>query len=748
MNYRILFLLLIFVGLSFSRFSGIASDCDSEDLAYGDLQRTFLDLELGNISDYDEETLEAANEGFFHWEEREASEAEGFLKKAAIARHSYSMPKYALILLDSEHLIESQHIKKDIYQAADLMLMAAMRGVEMACDYVEDIDKQAKKISAVRDAETGEQCIFTGLIETVKSASKKDITKWLKGGFPNRKEYPAKIKDALKLFYLSVLPKLEGSPIAKLEQTVFEELKAISSQKGQELIGKRVTDIHGYVSKILKLDKETKEAPVYKGQSQSQYEGPHNYAYYNTRHKYAYDLDISMRTLNCAVQNKLLGGGKFVKTQAEPMAAGPVYDSLRQWEPNGKESINLPGATAFIVDSFYKDFTKIFYGHPLWLVELTHMEEPWEKINTIIKEKYGGKWPKTEGPYSKDKEEFKKRNLLKQQYQEKTETYVSQGSSRNSISYRLFLIGMVNRINKSFTVSEDRKKINIDLRYISKERLLKCGQEISQVETFVILYGASHKAAWLNKLITERCKHIHYSVDKRYSYKKFENFLFSLGEKYKINIENIEKETLSESQSSSGHKVKQEQKRRKSGKEIEIYLSEVKKPSEEDGVLTLDMSKYSKKTIESTYDALANRSQIRIINLTSVNQSWIIPALKQNSNLDLDSFSYSPQTDESGKPTKPLRMMENLIKTLVKGKEILDLETSVQENKREREEASEEGWKGKKKKKIESPSKDSKRERERASEEGWKGKKKKKIESPSKDSKRERERASEEGWKA
>lgn len=83
--------------------------------------------ELGNISDYDDETLDAANEALFLWEERQFEEAEPFLAKAAMSQHSYSMPKYALILISE---------KRDLAVAGDLMLRAYLRGQEMAIDYL------------------------------------------------------------------------------------------------------------------------------------------------------------------------------------------------------------------------------------------------------------------------------------------------------------------------------------------------------------------------------------------------------------------------------------------------------------------------------------------------------------------------------------------------------------------------------------------------------------------------------------
>lgn len=93
--------------------------------------------EMGYLSDYDEETIEAANEAFFYWEERQFDMAEPYLAKSALAQYSYSMPKYALILMDHEHLAASSQPKEDMAMGADLMLRAHLRGQELATDYLD-----------------------------------------------------------------------------------------------------------------------------------------------------------------------------------------------------------------------------------------------------------------------------------------------------------------------------------------------------------------------------------------------------------------------------------------------------------------------------------------------------------------------------------------------------------------------------------------------------------------------------------
>lgn len=119
-------------------------------------------MELGNISDYDDETIEAGNQAFFLWEEHELEKAEPFLKIAAEKRYSYSMGKYAFILIHF-HQQDSSKLR----QAAKLMLMGALRKEEFAIDYVRDLD--------IRDSEGND------LIELIRQAPTEDVVKWLRG---------------------------------------------------------------------------------------------------------------------------------------------------------------------------------------------------------------------------------------------------------------------------------------------------------------------------------------------------------------------------------------------------------------------------------------------------------------------------------------------------------------------------------------------------------------------------------------
>src|SRR5690606_33038582 len=97
-------------------------------------------INLGSISDYSDGTIEAANAGFFAWEEDDLAEAEPSLERAASKVHRDSLFRYAFILLLPEHLLGSADMEEDIMHAGDLMLQAAMRYDTDATDYLETLD--------------------------------------------------------------------------------------------------------------------------------------------------------------------------------------------------------------------------------------------------------------------------------------------------------------------------------------------------------------------------------------------------------------------------------------------------------------------------------------------------------------------------------------------------------------------------------------------------------------------------------
>ena len=85
--------------------------------------------ELGDISDYDDETLEKANEAFFLWEdEQEYEKAIVPLHFAAKRRYSFAMGRYGCYCLTK---------KIDLEFASECLLMAALRGEEWSCEFIE-----------------------------------------------------------------------------------------------------------------------------------------------------------------------------------------------------------------------------------------------------------------------------------------------------------------------------------------------------------------------------------------------------------------------------------------------------------------------------------------------------------------------------------------------------------------------------------------------------------------------------------
>ncbi|AIL13686.1 hypothetical protein IM40_09660 (plasmid) [Candidatus Paracaedimonas acanthamoebae] len=622
----------------------------------------------------------------------------------------------ALSLLDATYLAKSSQIKADIYKAADLMLMAASQGVPMAIKYVNSLNERAGQITIERDPNNEAMLQPFNLNHIISSLSKVEIESWLMGKFAGRKAYPSQLQDSLKLFFLAVLPTLNNELlVAELEKKTLKEIEAISFVKEEKLKKTYVTQIHGYASETLGLRKIISETPGYGGLSQSELKGSHNYAYYNSCHKYAYFLDTSVRTLNCINKNELLGKDGLVIAKSEAMAAGPVYDSLRNWKPNGQEPRRLPRATALLVDSFYEESTEFFSGNPLWLVELTHMDRPWQTIEKIIRNEYNGCWPYTE-LYDRENPEFDKRKILKKKYYEEIKSYTSSEESRNSIAYRLFLINVADRINQSIKVHEDGDHVEIDFRYLSEQRLNESSTKILQAQTLTLLYGASGQEKWLKNLIsTERYKKINYSLNVNGKYKAFENFLQSFTEKNSIELLYIGEDISFASNQASVSEEGQAQLLEKSERARRKGLDplEIEKPLSGD-TYVLDMKRHTEKSIGTEIEALLESPKIEIRNLTRKNQAWVIPALKNNNNLDAKFFSYSIKHDSKGKSPTSLRMMEDFVEDLKRREQKLAFndEGNVMldyDGKREREEADKEAWEVNKKKKKNSFSDQSKK---------------------------------------
>lgn len=117
--------------------------------------------ELGDVSDYDEETLQNANQAFFLCEEEHRfEEAEPFLKIAADRGHSYSMTQYALYLLGKRDLRP-----RDRLYACELLLLAAIRGEECSREYFKSLDKT----------------VVDEIVMALKSMREESMLRWIGG---------------------------------------------------------------------------------------------------------------------------------------------------------------------------------------------------------------------------------------------------------------------------------------------------------------------------------------------------------------------------------------------------------------------------------------------------------------------------------------------------------------------------------------------------------------------------------------
>jgi len=147
-----------------------------------------FDIDLGDTSDYDEETLENANKAFFYCEEdRNFEAAEPYLKAAADKRYSYSMVAYAFYLL-----LEKKCLRKERLCACDFLLQAAIRNNEEACEFLKKrLDRQSK-----------EQ--INSLVRSVKT---ENLNHWIRGKIIDDLNDQSKLEKAIEIIYKFVCTK-------------------------------------------------------------------------------------------------------------------------------------------------------------------------------------------------------------------------------------------------------------------------------------------------------------------------------------------------------------------------------------------------------------------------------------------------------------------------------------------------------------------------------------------------------------
>ncbi len=399
---------------------------------------------LDELSDYSEETIEKANAAFLHGEEEERDKLEKPLTYATRKNYKYCLSQYANWFLSKDKLLNSQDIISDIRKACNCLLKAAYREEQFATNYVAQLEPLAKKINKKNQEEIG-------IMDLLKKEERKARRTWLKsdGLDYNQVPSPSHIKDALDLLFLCIITELDDKVFDQFNKQLYEKINALTKHKNSELKGRNAVGIDRYVTEKLHL-KTSSAKDDYSGKSQSELKDG-EYAFFDTCHKYPYCLDIGVRVWNHGTGSKFLKddkGGRFVKTDPVPMAAGPVYKNLRKKKPSST-NINLSDSTSFLIKNFYEFSTKFFHESPLWVVEITHIEDPWQKIDQEIKDKYDGKWPNLKSEKTKENDaELDKEKKVKKLFKEEISKFVQEEKAKKSVSYRLFMLSVIENIRK------------------------------------------------------------------------------------------------------------------------------------------------------------------------------------------------------------------------------------------------------------------------------------------------------------
>ena len=71
------------------------------------------------------------------------------------------------------------------------------------------------------------------------------------------------------------------------------------------------------------------------------------------------------------------------------------------------------------MEGFYRFFVKFFQHRPSWLVEITHMEEPWQVASQKVQNDYNGQWPQPSSKKGHEIDpEWEKGNVLNQLFKD------------------------------------------------------------------------------------------------------------------------------------------------------------------------------------------------------------------------------------------------------------------------------------------------------------------------------------------
>jgi hypothetical protein len=187
-------------------------------------------LELGNISDYEEDVIQHANEAFFLWEENEHEKARDHLRISSNGRYKYHLGHYAWLLHNDYFNDKKPCSEIEMLHMTDLFLMGIIRGDECSVDYVKeymDVDQEQVK-------------------EWFKDIPTAVICAWLRGNYGTYANYPKEIQCVLSTFVQIIKEKwqlkhnkkrlaIEAFPSNLNEESYMKEIEKVVKRYKNEI---------------------------------------------------------------------------------------------------------------------------------------------------------------------------------------------------------------------------------------------------------------------------------------------------------------------------------------------------------------------------------------------------------------------------------------------------------------------------------------------------------------------------------
>lgn len=438
------FLSFIFTTLSFSFFSFSASSEEEE-------------LSFSQLSNYSENAQFASNTAFIFEQEGDRKEASPYLQYAARRHVRCSLFSYASYLMEEERLKKTKTPFEDLRLAANYILMAAIRKDEEANDYLRTIYENIQPFYQSKEGEdlltTLENTVEEkSLLKWLKASKNIDEIPSVEGDLQKVTGVGQDrriLEDAIDLCFLGLLKALPNDVIKNWVEKIGEFYTHQFRTKKDAKISTStpVRNVYFYAHEVLKID--ISDTANYDNGGEGKYK------YYNPKHKIPYLAEVILQyfcgkhsspSQNASEPGESLGEESlFLREKKLPVldpkgkraqgkqkkayfpfttgtttafftpascaaAAGPYFKELFEIEKDLlPEDYSIPANKVFFLNPLLKILGSFFVGknklgelaerpdwrnRSLWLVELTHLEEPWKTADRMLDpHKLEGKWP-------------------------------------------------------------------------------------------------------------------------------------------------------------------------------------------------------------------------------------------------------------------------------------------------------------------------------------------------------------------